>query len=122
MDSSINTVREKDQAIDVVTRLFIHTATGIGKRSRPLFTPSVLFDMTSIAGGQPSISTSQQIVDEWNKGLKPMKAIHHQAGNFLVDILRMKQWFSATASPGTSCRTRRTETRGVLSGVTTFIC
>jgi hypothetical protein len=43
--------------------------------------------MTSVSGAQPSIITPEQIADEWDKGLKPLKAIHHQAGNFLVDII-----------------------------------
>ena len=36
-------------------------------------------------GGQPVTLTAQQIVAAWDKGLKPLKAIHHQSGNFIVD-------------------------------------
>jgi hypothetical protein len=42
--------------------------------------------MTSLAGGNPSTVSSQDIVDAWNSGLKKLKAIHHQSGNFLVEI------------------------------------
>ena len=30
--------------------------------------------------------TSQDIVNAWDKGLKALKAIHHQAGNYVVTI------------------------------------
>jgi hypothetical protein len=42
--------------------------------------------MTSLAGGQPSKLTPQQIVDGWDQGLKNLKAIHHQAGNYQTTL------------------------------------
>jgi hypothetical protein len=42
--------------------------------------------MTSLAGGQPVTTTPQDVVEGWDKGLKPLKAIHHQIGNFLLDV------------------------------------
>ena len=30
--------------------------------------------------------TPQQIVTSWEKGLKPLKAIHHQTGNYIISI------------------------------------
>ena len=42
--------------------------------------------MTSMAGGEPVTLTSQQIVDAWDQGLKALKSIHHQAGNYMVNI------------------------------------
>jgi len=42
--------------------------------------------MTSLSGGQAEIVSSQEIVNGWGKGLKVLKAIHHQAGNYIVDI------------------------------------
>jgi hypothetical protein len=50
------------------------------------FTDTVLLDMTSIVGGDPSTVTSQNIVDGWDNGLKALKAIHHQVGNYVVTI------------------------------------
>jgi hypothetical protein len=40
--------------------------------------------MTSVAGGTTATLTPQQIADGWEQGLKPIQAVHHQAGNFLV--------------------------------------
>ena len=42
--------------------------------------------MTSVAGGSPTTMTPQQIVDAWDQGLKALKAVHHQAGNYAVTV------------------------------------
>ncbi len=77
---------EKERVIETVTRLFINTDNRDWPKVKALFASKVLFDMTSLAGGQSVTVTPQEIVDGWDKGLKALKAIHHQAGNFLVDI------------------------------------
>ena len=77
---------DKELIIDTVNRLFINTDNRDWAKVRELFTARVLFDMTSLAGGQPATVSSQEIVDGWDKGLKELKAIHHQAGNYLVDV------------------------------------
>lgn len=82
----MNSTIEKERVIDTVNRLFINTDNRDWPKVKALFTPRVLFDMTSLAGGQPATILPQEIVDGWDKGLKALKAIHHQAGNYLVDI------------------------------------
>lgn len=77
---------EKEQVIETVTRLFIHTDRLEWDQVKAVFAPNVLFDMTSMAGGEPVTLSSQQIVDSWDTGLKPLKAVHHQIDNFLVTI------------------------------------
>ncbi len=77
---------DRERAVETVNRLFIYTDNRDWQKVKALFTPAVYFDMTSMTGGQPSIVTPQEIVDGWDKGLKILKAIHHQAGNFLVDV------------------------------------
>ena len=82
----MNNTIEKERVIDTVNRLFINTDNRDWTRVKALFALRVLFDMTSLAGGQPATISPQEIVDGWDKGLKALKAIHHQAGNYLVDI------------------------------------
>ena len=82
----MNNSTESERVIETVTRLFINTDNRDWPKVKALFASKVLFDMTSLAGGQPATITPQEIVDGWDKGLKALKAIHHQAGNFLVDI------------------------------------
>ncbi len=81
-----DTAVEKELIIEAVTRLFIYTDNRDWQKVKALFAPRVLFDMTSLTGGEPSTLTPQDIVNGWDGGLKDLKAIHHQAGNFLVDI------------------------------------
>ena len=76
----------KQAAQDTVTRLFVYTDNRDWEKVSDLFAPSVLFDMTSLVGGEPTEMTPQQIVDAWDQGLKPLKAIHHQTGNYLVTL------------------------------------
>lgn len=77
---------ERERIIETVNRLFIYTDKRDWQKVEALFAPRILFDMTSLAGGQPETTTPRAIVDGWDKGLKALKAVHHQAGNFLVDI------------------------------------
>jgi hypothetical protein len=77
---------EKNHVIDTVTRLFIYTDNRDWRKVKALFAPSVLFDMTSLTGGEPKTLTPQEIVDGWDTGLRKLKAVHHQAGNFLAEI------------------------------------
>ncbi len=82
----MDTMTEKNRVIETVNRLFIGTDNRDWARVKTLFASRVLFDMTSLAGGKPANITPQEIVDGWDRGLKALKAIHHQAGNFLVEV------------------------------------
>jgi hypothetical protein len=82
----LSTLIEKDRILDVVNRLFIGTDRRDWQAVKECFADRVLFDMTSMAGGEPVTMTPQQIVDGWEEGLKVVKAIHHQAGNYLVTV------------------------------------
>jgi SnoaL-like domain len=82
----MNKMIEKELVIDTVNRLFINTDNRDWPKVKALFAPRVLFDMTSLAGGQPATISPQEIVGGWDKGLKALKAIHHQSDNYLLDI------------------------------------
>jgi hypothetical protein len=77
---------ERNHIIDRVNKLFIATDNRGWAAVKECFTDSVLFDMTSLAGSEPSILSSEDIVGTWDAGLKALKAVHHQSGNFLVEI------------------------------------
>lgn len=86
MNDAYKILLEKDAVIEVVTQLFINTDNRDWVKVKTCFADDVLFDMTSLAGGEPARMSSQAIVEAWDKGLKGLKAIHHQAGNFAVKI------------------------------------
>jgi hypothetical protein len=82
----LNQLIEKDNIIEVVNKLFINTDNRDWAQVKACFADKVLFDMTSMAGGEPTTLTPQEIVDGWDQGLKALKAIHHQIGNYLVSV------------------------------------
>ena len=86
MDAQYKMLVEKDKIIEVINRLFISTDNRDWPKVKNCFASEVLFDMTSMAGGDPVTLTSQEIVEAWDKGLKALKSIHHQAGNFMVSV------------------------------------
>ena len=82
----VQLLTDQNDVIAAANRLFICTDNRDWQCVKDVFAPEVLFDMTSLAGGQPSRLTPQQIVDGWDQGLKNLKAIHHQAGNYQVTL------------------------------------
>ncbi len=77
---------EKDKIIDRVTQLFVTT----DQRDWPLveacFAEHVHFDQTSLVGGEATEMTPAEITAGWDKGLKPLRAVHHQIGNLHVAL------------------------------------
>jgi hypothetical protein len=77
---------ERDAIIDTITTLFIATDERDWQAVKRVLAPQVLFDMTSAVGGKPATVSAQSIVDGWDTGLRPIKALHHQVGNFRVEV------------------------------------
>jgi hypothetical protein len=55
-------------------------------RVSDVFAPQVLFDTSSLTGAPAAMVPGSQIATGWEEGLRPLKAIHHQAGNFQTRI------------------------------------
>jgi hypothetical protein len=72
--------------IEVVDRLFINTDRKDWPGVRGLFADAVDFDMTSLAGGAPARLSPAEIAAGWEKGLADIEAVHHQSGNYLVEL------------------------------------
>ena len=86
MSDPVLLLLEKDCIIDVINQLFIATDKRDWPAVRRCFAEAVLFDMTSLTGGAPSRVTPDQIAAGWEEGLRPLEAVHHQAGNHRVDL------------------------------------
>ncbi len=80
------TLADKDRIVETINELFIGTDQRDWRKVMGVFAPQVRFDMTSLAGGKPQVLTPRQIADGWDQGLKPLKAVHHQSGNFIVTV------------------------------------
>lgn len=76
----------REQIVERVNELFIATDNRDWEKVEQFFDSKVLFDMTSLVGGTPTVLSPQEITSAWDKGLKSIKAIHHQSGNFIVEI------------------------------------
>jgi 3-phenylpropionate/cinnamic acid dioxygenase small subunit len=73
-------------AEDVVVRLFVATDERDWATVESCFSDSFVFDMTSMAGGEPATITPRQVTQMWSEGLAPLDHVHHQAGNFRTEI------------------------------------
>jgi hypothetical protein len=76
----------KDQVIDTINRLFVSTDRRDWPSVVACFTDTVHFDMSSAGAGPPVQIRAQEIAGGWKNGLAAIEAIHHQAGNYSVDV------------------------------------
>lgn len=71
---------------DTITRLFVYTDrrhwNGLLDE---VFTEQVDFDMSAF-GDTPGPRPARAIVDGWYTGFQGLDAVHHQAGNYLIDL------------------------------------
>jgi SnoaL-like domain len=86
MDDALRYLIEKDAIIGTIDRLFVSTDNRDWEAVKACLAPRVHFDMTSLAGGEPADLTPEEIAGTWEKGLAPVKAVHHQAGNYRVTL------------------------------------
>jgi len=86
MNSEIELLLDRTRIVETINRLFIGTDKRDWALVKRCFAPRVLFDMSSMGAGEPKHLSPDDIVAAWDAGLKPLKAIHHQAGNYLVNI------------------------------------
>lgn len=77
----------RDLIIEICNRLFYYTDHRNWEALKEeVFTDVVYFDMTSLGAKEAVIMASQKICDLWDEGFQGIDAIHHQAGNYLVEI------------------------------------
>jgi hypothetical protein len=71
---------------DAITRLFVYTdRRDWNGLLDEVFTEQVEFDMSAF-GDTPGPRSARAIVDGWNTGFQGLDAVHHQAGNHLIDL------------------------------------
>ena len=82
-----NNFTEREQIIEVVNRLFIYTDyLEWEKLQTEVFAENVILNMESLGAGPATTVTGKAITEMWEEGFSGIDAIHHQAGNYLVDI------------------------------------
>lgn len=83
---TLETLVAKQQIVDLVTELFVATDQRDWAAVKRCFADRVLFDMSSLGAGPATRRTPDEIAGGWAEGLKPIEALHHQAGNFRVAV------------------------------------
>jgi len=77
---------ERQEVVDVVTRLFLATDARDWTGVEACFEDEVLFDMSSMGAGPAARVPARSIVEGWEAGLRSIREVHHQTGNHLVRI------------------------------------
>ena len=86
LETQARALVEEKNVIKTVDRLFVSTDNRDWESVKACFADEFVLDVTSMVGGEPNKMTPQQIADAWAQGLKGLKAIHHQAGNYDVSL------------------------------------
>jgi hypothetical protein len=80
-------LRERQEVEDVVVRLFVATDRRDWANVEDCLADMVILDMTSMAGsGEPLRMKPIEVVAAWKGGLEPIDHVHHQVGNFQIDV------------------------------------
>lgn len=86
MTDSLNVLAERAAVMDVITALFVETDNRNWPAVLECLAPRVQFDMSSLSGGEPTTIAADDIVAAWDRGLRPLQAVHHQVGNFRIRV------------------------------------
>ena len=86
MSKDLENLVERTRIIEQINRLFISTDNRDWDAVKNCFASTVMFDMSSMGAGEPKQLSPDDIVAMWDAGSKPLQAIHHQAGNYMVNI------------------------------------
>ena len=86
MEETLRALQEREEVLDVVNDLFVGTDDRDWDRVRDVLAPRVLFDVESMTGSEPETLDAADIVARWEEGLRPIRAVHHQTGNFRVRV------------------------------------
>jgi hypothetical protein len=79
-------LRERQEIEDVVIRVFVATDRRDWASVEACLAEMVILDMTSLAGGEPLHVKPIDVIAAWKGGLEPIDQVHHQVGNFQIDV------------------------------------
>jgi SnoaL-like protein len=87
MDAALQQLIDERDVRDVVTKVFVGTDRRDWKLVEDCLSDPVTLDMTSVAGGAPARLKPSEVTARWAAGLKTIDHVHHQLGNFLIEIV-----------------------------------
>jgi hypothetical protein len=77
---------ERQEIQDVVVRLFVATDRRDWASVEACLADMVILDMTSMTGDEPLHLNPADVIAGWARGLGPIDHVHHQVGNFQIDV------------------------------------
>ena len=82
-----NQFTSREQIVETVNKLFVYTDNQEWiKLQDQVFTANVEVDMVSMGAQKSELVSSREICYRWEKAFEELDSIHHQAGNYIVDI------------------------------------
>ena len=80
-------ISEREQVIEVLNRLFYYTDYQLWDQLKDeVFADEVHMDMTSLGTPKVEILSAKDLCNVWAEGFRGLDAIHHQSGNYIIDI------------------------------------
>lgn len=86
-DMDSKAVSDKIELYELANKLFMYVdAQQWDKVLSEVFTEQIWFDMQSAGGGEPKNLSAKDICAMWKEGFSGLDAVHHQGGQYLIDI------------------------------------
>jgi SnoaL-like domain len=86
VNEQLRRLQAREEILDALNDLFVGTDAREWDRVRAVLAPTVRFDVKSLTGAEPTTLGSEEIISGWERGLRPIRAVHHQTGNFRVRV------------------------------------
>jgi hypothetical protein len=85
MDNQL--IADKIELVELSNKLFMSVdAQQWDKVMNEVFTENVWFDMQSAGAGAPKSIAAKDICSMWKDGFAGLDAVHHQGGQYLIDV------------------------------------
>ena len=82
-----NQFTEREQIVETVNKLFVYTDNQQWRKLQDeVFTSQIELNMVSMGAPKPERVTSREICYRWEKAFEELDAVHHQAGNYIIEI------------------------------------
>lgn len=88
----------REQVVEAINHLFYYTDYQLWEQlMEEVFAEEVLMDISSSTSKEAIKMSAQDICDTWKEGFKDLDAIHHQPGNYIVNVSQSKASVKAYA-------------------------
>jgi len=79
---------DKIELTELANKLFMYCdARQWDKMLVEVFIPVIWFDASSLGAGEPCSMEARDVCNSWEEGLSGLDAIHHQAGQYVINVV-----------------------------------